>query len=332
MNKKSYILLSLSSLLLVSAVISLMFGGSSLTFAKVFNALIHTGNTDITSTIIWDIRFPRILLAILVGMGLASSGCVFQGMLRNPLADPYTLGLSGGAAFGITLGIFLGLAALSPLFIPLCASIGALFSITILYYAASRKNFSLSTMILCGVIIGFLFSSLVLVIVFLSDAQKIHTTMVWLMGDLSSTQGPIIRYVSVFILPGIVILSFMGFELNILTLGDEKASYLGIDIFTIKKILFVTASLVTGACVAGSGIVGFVGLIIPHATRRFVGPDHKILIPASALSGAVFLILCDIFARTVFAPVELPVGIITGLLGGIFFLFFLLKSRRDRIF
>jgi iron complex transport system permease protein len=156
--------------------------------------------------------------------------------------------------------------------------------------------------------------------------------MIWLMGDISSTQVSLIKYIAVFILPGILILSFLGFELNILTLGDEKAAHLGLDTLAVKKILFITASIITGACVSASGIVGFVGLIIPHVTRRLVGPDHKLLIPASALMGAIFLILCDIFARTIIAPVELPVGVITGLIGGVFFLFFLFRSEHDRIF
>lgn len=330
MNRKFVILLLMTFFLLLIVFISIMFGGSKMKAAEVFYGILHPWDANSSSTIIWHIRFPRIILGILVGMGLASSGCVFQGMLRNPLADPYTLGISGGAAFGATVGIISGLTNINVLFMPVCAFIGTLLCILLVYFISSRKNFSLSSLILSGVILGFFFSSFVLLIYAVSDAQKIHSTILWLMGDLSSPETSLLKVISIFILAGIALLLLFGQELNLLALGDEKAFNLGVETTSVKKSLFIVSSFVTAACVSASGIIGFVGLIIPHVMRRIVGPNHQILIPASALGGAIFLVLCDTVARTIMAPVELPVGVITGFLGGIFFLIFLLKSH-DRI-
>jgi len=316
--------------LALTAFLSIMFGGSKIDAGEVLRALWHPWDTNNISAIIWQIRFPRIMLGILAGMGLASSGCVFQGMLRNPLADPYTLGISGGAAFGATIGIISGLTEISVVFLPVCAFAGTLLCVAIVYFISSRTNFSLSSLILSGVILGFFFSSFVLLIYAVSDANKVYSSILWLMGDLSSTQTALIKIASLFIIPGILLLLFYSQELNLLALGDEKAFNMGMEIKSVKKSLFIISSLVAASCVAVSGIIGFVGLIIPHVMRQFAGHDHRILLPASALGGAIFLVLCDTAARTIMAPVELPVGVITGFLGGIFFIVFLLKSR-DRI-
>ena len=329
MSKKFFLFLILSLLLLLSFCFAFMFGGSSLCLKDIFSALLHPWIKGVAQTIIWQIRFPRIILALFVGAALASCGATLQGILRNPLAEPYTLGVSGGAALGATLGIILGAGGV---YLPLFAFVGSSLSIFLVYTIAARKHFSNPTLILGGVILSFLFSSCVLLILAVSRAEKVHSTILWLMGDLSSAGNVLIKTIPFFILPGIVILMVFGRDLNILTLGEEKATHLGIEVESIKRILFIITSLLTAVCVAASGIIGFVGLIVPHFMRYISGPDHRTLLPAAALGGAIFLILCDTLARTLIRPVELPVGVITGILGGLFFLNFLIRARRWEIF
>jgi iron complex transport system permease protein len=326
MNRKALWLALLALGALAAAIGSLFFGGSGIPASELIKGLLNPGGTDIVSSIIWKIRLPRVVLAVFVGMGLAGSGCVFQGLLRNPLADPYTLGVSGGAAFGATIAIVTGLAAASVFSLPLFAFLGSLSCFYAVYVIASRKNFSINSLILTGVVFGFIFSSAVLLILTVANPDKLHASIIWLTGDLSSADPKLIRIVAVVSLLGVTALYFFSRELNILTLGEEKAANLGVETERIKKMTFVTASLITGACVSASGIIGFVGLIIPHLMRKIVGPDHRYLIPASVLGGAAFLPLCDAVARTVIAPLELPVGVITGLVGGVFFLIFLIRS------
>jgi len=331
-NIKFAVIPALLVILAVSALISLSIGGSKIPLADVMRALFHGSSPDMVSTIIWKIRVPRVMLGIFVGMGLASAGCVFQGLLRNPLADPYTLGISGGAAFGATLATVTGLAAVTIFSLPFSAFLGSLACFYSVYFIASRKSFSVNSLILTGVIFGFIFSSAVLLILALSSPGKIQSSLIWLTGDLSSPNTPLIMLVSLIVLFGFAVLFIFSRELNILVLGEEKALTLGVNTDKTKKIIFITASLLTGACVSVSGIIGFVGLLIPHLMRKATGPDHRLLLPASALGGAAFLPLCDSLARSVIAPVELPVGVITGLAGGIFFLVFLLRSDSNKVF
>ena len=330
MNKKQLgIFTLLFAIFGFSFILSNLIGGSELKFSKAIYYLFHPGSSGIERDIIWQIRFPRIILGLLVGAGLASCGAVFQGLLRNPLAEPYTLGVSGGAALGVSLGIIL---RISGFYLPFLAFAGSALSIFLVYAIASRKRFSNPVLILGGVILNFLFSSLVFLIFSISKAEDVHGIVLWLMGDLSSTQVSLIKIIPFFIIPAIGLLIIFSRDLNILTLGEEKATHLGVNSRRVKKILFITASCITGACVAASGIIGFVGLIIPHFMRKIVGVDHRLLIPASCIAGATFLILCDALARIIIRPMELPVGVITGLFGGIFFLSFLLKSKRWEIF
>ena len=330
MSKKHVLVFTILIVLLgLSFAASSLAGGSQIKFTNAIYYLFHPGSSGIERDIIWRIRFPRIILGLLVGAGLASCGAVFQGLLRNPLAEPYTLGVSGGAALGVTLGV---VSAVSGIYLPLLAFAGSALSIFLVYTIASKKRFSNPTLILGGVILSFLFSSLVFLIFSVSKAEDVHGIILWLMGDLSSTETSLIKAIPFFILPAIGLLLIFARDLNILTLGEEKALHLGVDSKQVKKILFIAASCVTGACVAVSGIIGFVGLIVPHFMRRIVGVDHRILLPASCITGAIFVILCDTLARTIIRPLELPVGVITGIFGGIFFLSFLLKSKRWEVF
>lgn len=279
-------------------------------------------------TIVWQLRVPRIFTGFLVGAGLSVSGCVFQALLGNPLASPYTLGISGGAAFGASLGTVLGLSDFfGGYFISASAFLGALLSFALVFSLARRQYFLIPHLVLTGMVVSFLFSSLVLLILALSKSEEVHSIILWLMGDLSTPEVKLLKISGAVILGGIFLLTLLGRELNILTLGEEKASYLGVEVVLVRKILFFLASLITSLCVAQAGIIGFIGLVVPHIMRYFASSDHRFLIPASALGGAFFLALTDSFARSILAPVELPVGVITGLIGGVFFLSLLMKRR-----
>jgi iron complex transport system permease protein len=319
-------------LLLAAFLVSLLFGGSRLPLPEFMNALLHPASPGMPSAILWRLRFPRIVLGLFTGMGLAASGCIFQGMLRNPLADPYTLGVSGGAALGATVGIVSGLAARQVLFLPLCAFLGTIGSISLVFIVTRRHRFSMHTLILSGVITGFICSSLVLLLFAVVNADRVHSALLWLMGDLSSADERLTALIALLVPGAIAVLLLFSRDLDILTLGDEKAVHLGIDTVRSKTILFITASFITAVCVAATGVIGFVGLMLPHLMRRFTGPGHRILLPAAALAGGIFLILCDTVARSIVAPLELPVGVITGLIGGLFFLMFILKRTSDHVF
>lgn len=325
--KKAFLLSILLLVCIAACAAALFFGGSSLAAGEIVTALLHPYAPESASTILWHIRMPRILLGLVTGFGLAASGCVFQGMLRNPLADPYTLGISGGAAFGATLGMIMG--GTGSVFLPLWAFAGTLVAVVLVYTAASRREFSNATLILSGVILGFIFSSLVLLVFALADSRQVHAAILWLMGDLSTAQPAVRAAAFIGIPPAVALLAVFSRELDILSLGDEKASHLGVEPGLVKKILFITASFITALCVCAAGVVGFVGLMIPHIMRYFVGGRHRLLLPASALAGGAFLVLCDAAARSLMSPMELPVGVITGLVGGLFFLSFLFRRREE---
>ncbi|MBU1906152.1 MAG: iron ABC transporter permease, partial [Candidatus Omnitrophica bacterium] len=314
MHKKYFLIFTLLMISLsLSFVVAILVGGSELRFTQAIYCLFHPRSAGIERDIIWNIRLPRVILGILVGAGLAGCGAVFQGLLRNPLAEPYTLGVSGGAALGVSLGV---IAVIPAIYLPFLAFAGSALSIFLVYSLASRKNFSNPTLILGGVILSFLFSSIVFLILSISKAEDVHGIILWLMGDLSSAQISLIRIIPFFILPGLGLLLLFSRDINILTLGEEKAFHLGVNSKQVKKILFITASFITGACVAASGIIGFVGMIVPHFVRKMVGVNYRVLLPASCISGAIFLILCDTLARSIIRPLELPVGVITGICGG----------------
>jgi len=283
--------------------------------------------------ILWKIRLPRVAMAFLSGAALAVSGMAFQAMFRNPLATPFTLGVSSGASLGAAIGIHLG-AAFHLLGIPAItwlAFAGALVAIGLVYgLTRTRHGFSTATMLLAGVAVSFFFSSLILFLQYLSDFTRTFRMLRWVMGGLEQIVGfDEVFNVLPFVVSGSLILLYLTHELNLVTTGDELAAARGVEVNRTKLLVFFAASLMVGAVVAVCGPIGFVGLMVPHICRLLVGADHRWLTPVTLLFGGAFLTLCDTVARTALAPTELPVGIITSLLGGPFFLWLLLGRSED---
>ena len=282
--------------------------------------------------ILWTIRIPRVCVALLAGASLALGGMVFQAVFRNPLATPFTLGTASGASLGAAVCFHLKL-SFSLLGVSggsIFAFAGAMLSILLVYgLSRARQGFSTTTMLLAGVAVSFFFSSLMLLLQYISDPTETLRMIRWVMGGLHNTAGSDVLSVLWFAVPGGLIVMVMTHELNLITTGDELAASRGVEVRRTKRALFFAASLMVGGVVAICGPIGFVGLMAPHICRLLIGPDHRYLTPATLLFGGTFLVLCDTVARTVMAPTELPVGIITALLGGPFFLWLLLRKRPE---
>lgn len=279
------------------------------------------------AAIVWDIRFPRALLACFVGAGLAMVGASLQAVTRNPLADPHLLGISAGGAFGaifalLHTGLFLGL-----LTVPLFAFLGALgaaFSVLAVSQFASAT--SADRLILAGVAVSFIVMSMANVLIFLGDPRATHTVVFWMLGGLGLAQWGQLTYPLVILIICGIYLRLNAGNLNAMTIGDETATTLGIPVARFRLSVFVVGALITGVMVAFSGIIGFVGLMVPHIVRLLIGGDYSRVLPASALLGAIILVWGDVIARNIMAPDDMPIGIVTGLIGGIFFIW-LLRRR-----
>lgn len=277
--------------------------------------------------IVWDIRFPRAILACLVGAGLAIVGASLQAVTRNPLADPHLLGISAGGAFGAILallhtGLFLGL-----LTVPLMAFLGALgATLLVLGVAQFATATSADRLVLAGVAVSFIVMSAANVLIFLGDPRAVHTVVFWMLGGLGLAQwGQLIYPLAILLVCSAYLWANAG-NLSAMTIGDETAATLGIPVGRFRLTIFVVGALITGVMVAFSGIIGFVGLMIPHIVRLIVGGDYTRVLPVSALFGAIFLLWADIIARTVMAPDDIPIGIVTGLIGGLFFIWLLRRN------
>ncbi len=297
-------------LLLASAVLALFIGPVS----------------DASPVIIWQIRLPRVLMGLMVGAGLAAAGTVFQGVLRNPLADPFMLGTSSAAAAGVMIAGALHLGRYASLYFMALAF--ALLSIVLVYRIAQIEGRApIQTMILAGVIVSLFFNAAVFVF-FSIFYRESFNTLFYLLGTLTEADPVLIAISGVLIAGGLAVCWYLSRDLDILTQGEETAQHLGVDVERVKKILFTAASCMVAAAVAIAGMIGFVGLIVPHMLRMIVGPNHRILIPAAALGGAAFLILADTIARTVVAPIEVPVGALTALVGSPYFVYLLRRHHR----
>ncbi|MEC7962040.1 MAG: iron ABC transporter permease [Pseudomonadota bacterium] len=278
------------------------------------------------AAIVWDIRFPRALLAVMVGAGLAIVGAALQAVTRNPLADPHLLGISSGGAFGAILallhtGLFLGL-----LTVPLLAFFGALgATVLVLGVARLAEATSADRLVLAGVAVSFVIMAAANVLIFLGDPRATHTVVFWMLGGLGLAQWSHLIFPLAILIPSALWLWLQAPRLNAMTIGDETAATMGIPVARFRLVVFAVSALITGVMVAFSGMIGFVGLMVPHIARLFVGGDYLRVIPASAVIGGIFLLLADIAARTVMAPEDMPIGIVTGLVGGVSFILLLRK-------
>lgn len=295
--------------------------------------LVDAGSiTASQDSIIWSVRLPRVLLGVIVGAGLSISGASFQGLLKNPMADPYILGISSGAALGAAIAIILKLETAFIGFsgISIMAFMGALIAVTLVYNIGRiRSQVPVTTLLLAGVAVGQFLTAItsLLMVIYNRDMTKI---IYWTLGSLSGKGWNPINTISIPIIAAMVILLFFSRDINIMLTGEESAKSLGVNVERIKVYVLLLGTFITSMAVSISGIIGFVGLIIPHIVRLIVGPDHRILLPASAIVGSIFMVFTDTIARTVISPMEIPVGIITAIFGGPFFIY-LLRSKKKAL-
>ena len=302
-----------------------------------WSAVVGTSNEPdalrTTGVILLQVRLPRVLLGFLVGSCLAAVGVSLQALLRNPLADPYVLGVSSGAALGVAIAVLFGIGttALALSLLPVCGFAGSMAALLVIYrMAASYERLPIHSVLLAGVILNAIFSALIMFITSIMEPNRSFGMMAWLMGSLTAPAYPVLIALSAYLLVGLVLLGKHVRVLNILALGEEPARSLGVNTERTKRVIFLLSALMTGAVVSFSGMIGFIGMIIPHAVRLLVGADHRLLLPASTLVGGMFLMVADTMARTLFVPSEVPVGVITALAGGPFFVY-LLVWRKDRL-
>lgn len=304
-------------------------GSTRIDLARAFDRSIPFAD-NVDAQIFFVARMPRVLAGAIVGAALASAGVVFQALLRNPLATPFTLGVSAGASLGAMLAIMFGAAItvgpFSP--VPLASLAGASVAAAIVYRLATMQSRAMSTsvLLLAGVTLNAFFSALIMFAQYLADFSQVYRAARWLMGDLDvGGFQPILAALPLMVI-GFVMFALLPSSLNLLSVGDDAAATRGVEVARVQRLAFVSASLATSAAVSLAGPIGFVGIVVPHLVRLLTGVDHRIVLPASALFGAAFLVLCDLAARTVMAPVEVPVGVVTTLLGGPFFLWLLVRK------
>ncbi len=327
----------LITILMVVSVISIGVGAVDITPRQVI-AIIgnHFGlNIDVVYTqqqdaVVWSIRLPRVLLGILVGASLAASGAALQGLFRNPLADPGLIGVSSGAALGAVIALGLGINWFGLVTTPIFAFVGG-FITAMLAYGIARHNgrTEVVTLVLAGIALNTFAGAGTSLVTFVANDAQLRAIIFWSLGSLGSATWQSLATVTPFILLGLAFSLRWGGPLNLLTLGEREARHLGLETERFRFMVVFFTSLMTGASVAAAGIIGFVGLIIPHVMRMICGPDHRILVPASALGGAILLVSADMVARTIVAPLELPLGVLTALIGGPFLLFLMLRARNQ---
>ena len=337
-RSRIFSLIGLSLLLLAVAILAAAIGSVHIPFLTTVQLLlsrlplveINQTWPNTTETIILDIRLPRLILAGLVGAALATAGATYQGLFRNPLADPYLIGVAQGAALGAVIGFLLPDAwhTMGAGIIPLLAFTGALISTAVVYSLARvGKTLPVTTLILAGVALGALLGSIVSYLI-ISSGDKIHGIIFWLMGSFSLSQWSEVGLVIPYVAAGTIFIVLYARLLNVMQLDEEQAQQLGVNVEKLKLLLLAAATLITAAAVAFVGTIGFVGIIIPHAVRLMWGADHRFLLPLSVLCGAIFLILADLGARTLLAPTEIPIGVITALCGAPFFLYLLRRKKQ----
>lgn len=332
-NKWRAILIVLTMVLFLSCIVGITLGTASVTISNSLKLVLHqtpiigefVGIDDISKnhqSIVKNIRLPRIILSVLVGASLSISGTTFQGLFKNPMADPFVIGISSGAALGATLAIVFKINAIS-----IFAFLGALGATFLVYNLAKVKSkIPVTTLLLSGIAIGQFLTAIMsfLMVIFSNDLNKI---IFWTLGSFATKGWAEVRILLIPALMAWSLLYYFAKDLNIMLLGEESAQHLGIKVEKTKVILLLINSFVVAIVVSVSGIIGFVGLIIPHIARLYVGPDHRILIPVAGITGGIFMLFVDTIARTIISPMEVPVGIITALFGGPFFIYLLRKKK-----
>ncbi|WP_051931927.1 iron ABC transporter permease [Clostridium sp. KNHs214] len=341
-KRKMTIVTGLFILLIFIAIVSICVGTVSLSFKETVNIIISNifnlkgvDANALNNTVVMKIRFPRVLAAIIIGSSLAATGAVMQGILRNPLVSPYTLGLSSGSAFGAALAIVLGTSIFGSSFIGfqrcfvvISAFVFGLITMLLVYFIARVKGLEPGTLILSGVAIGYVFSALVSILKYVSNNEQLGDIVFWTMGGLWQSKWSTLSIIFPITLVCNLLMIKYAWDLNALGSGDEVAVSLGINVNKVRIICLVLCALSASSCVAFAGTIGFIGLVAPHISRIIIGSDYRFLIPCSSLMGALILLFSDTLARTVISPTEIPVGIITSLLGAPFFIYLLIKKRR----
>jgi iron complex transport system permease protein len=331
-NYANWLLFTLGTLLLllVAAIFSITMGEARITLWDIIP--VFRSGEGMEYFILTQIRLPRVLLAIAVGGSLSLSGAILQGIFRNPLVEPYTLGISGGAAVGVALTIVMGLhITIGMIMLPIAGFSGALATILLVSLLGFlRGGTDINKMLLIGVMISFVASSSMMFLMSVTTTENMHGIVFWIMGSLDEPNRMLVHMTLYISLAGLVISYMFARSLNALRLGESKASNLGINSKSAIRILFLLASLLTGISVSVAGVIGFAGLVIPHLIRIIIGSDYRFLLVGSFLGGGLFLILCDVIARTIISPNELPIGVITGMAGGILFIAVLTQLRKSR--
>jgi len=291
--------------------------------------LIQEQFSDSSVAVVWNLRMPRVLLAAIVGAALAFSGATYQGLFKNPMAESYVLGVSSGAALGATIGIVFGISRIMGFSGIAMMSFVAAVGTTFLVYELARggRRVAMTTLLLAGVAVNFLLSAInSLLLIYNKD--NMERIVLWTMGSLAGANWTKVAIAFIGAFVGMILTSFFSKDLNLLLMGEEDAKHLGVNVEKTKKLLLSLSSFIAAMAVSVSGVIGFVGMIVPHAIRLIIGPDHRIVLPYSAIMGGIFLIIADILARTLASPMEIPVGIITAMTGAPFFLYLLIRDKK----
>ena len=319
---------SLMLVLLAAMFLGLSLGSSQNGIKAVFQNLLGIGPHDpMLDTIIWKIRFPRVLLATLVGGTLSLGGLVFQALLKNPLAEPYILGISGGSAIGAIIGILIGLVRFPGVsLMAFSGSIGTL--LLILVMSSGQTILKKDALLLSGVMVNAFCGAIIMFLVSLTQDARLHNIIFWLMGDLSMVDMPQVGILAAMLVPCFFLLFWFSNSMNLLLMGKEMAQTMGVNVKAVTVILLVATSFMVSATVSYCGLVGFVGLVVPHLLRLLFGPDHRVLVPACVFGGGAYLVFCDVLARTLPDQGEMPAGVITAMIGAPLFIYLLKRTRR----
>jgi len=330
-QKKFLFLLIIALVLLLVAGIAITIGSYDMTVMDVYRiiaqGILHQGDTT-ADLVIWNIRLPRVLLGILAGAGLGICGAVLQAVLRNPLASPFTLGITSAATFGASMAMILGIGISGGSYIVIInAFVFTLIASFAIYLLAFTKKFTPGAIIMAGIAISYLFGALTSFLQYIGTADAVQQVVFWTLGSLGRANWFSVQVVAVILVISLPILMWHSMDLNVLGSGDEVAKSMGVDVRRIRIITLILTSLITAGIICFTGTIGFIGLVGPHICRMIIGPDHRFLLPASALMGALILVCADIAARTLFAPQVIPIGIMTSFIGVPFFIFLFVKRR-----